>query len=213
MMRFCPQRPHALLLLGPTGSGKTPLGQWLEARGWHDAPCIHFDFGENLRRIVAEDRPDETITPADLDFLRGVLAAGALLEDEQFPIAERILRSFLARHCVDDRTWMVLNGLPRHVGQAQAIDALLAVRLVVRLDCTPETVACRLESNIGGDRAGRSDDNLDRVRKKLDLFQRRTAPLVDHYRRQNVPIATIPISPTTTAEEAATLLLRNFTDV
>ena len=66
-------RPRALLLLGPTGSSKTPLGQLIEQRGLWQTRCLHFDFGANLRQIVAQDRPDELIGRNDLDFLADLL--------------------------------------------------------------------------------------------------------------------------------------------
>jgi adenylate kinase family enzyme len=56
---------EAILLLGPTGSGKTPLGQVLERRGLWGHRCSHFDFGDNLREIVARDEPDESIGAED----------------------------------------------------------------------------------------------------------------------------------------------------
>ena len=89
-------RHRAILLLGPTGSGKTPLGDLIERRGLAGAPCLHFDFGANLRRIVERDRPDEHLGREEIDFLRRVLPSGALLENERFSIAERVLRSLLA---------------------------------------------------------------------------------------------------------------------
>jgi adenylate kinase len=194
-------RHSALLLLGPTGSGKTPLGQCLEARGLGPTACVHFDFGQNLRDVVACNRPDAMISADDIEFLRGVLATGALLEDEHFPLAERILRSFIARRSAGPTTWVVLNGLPRHVGQAGAIDALVEIRRVVCLECPPETVILRLASNIGGDRQGRSDDRLDDVRNKLKIFARRTEPLVEHYRQLGVRVDTIRVTPESTADE------------
>jgi adenylate kinase len=195
------QRQPALLLLGPTGSGKTPLGQLLEARGLHGTKCVHFDFGENLRQVVAGNRPNEAVSQADIDFLRDVLASGALLEDNQFPLAERILSAFLALQEMCGQTWVVLNGLPRHVGQAKAIDAILDVRCVVCLNCGSDAVAHRLANNIGGDRSGRLDDDLDRVRTKLDIFHQRTTPLVDHYCRHGAKITKLDVTSTTTAED------------
>jgi adenylate kinase len=204
------ERPNALLLLGPTGSGKTPLGQLIEARGLGRVRCVHFDFGENLRSIVALDRPDATISRGDVDFLRGVVSSGALLEDEHFPLAERILRRFLDQHRVNDQTVVVLNGLPRHAGQADAIDAILNVRRVVYLECSTETIVQRLANNVGGDRGGRADDGLDQVRAKLDIFHRRTAPLVDHYRSKGVRIETITITSSTMADDALRALEINI---
>jgi adenylate kinase len=206
MMRV--NRHIALLLLGPTGSGKTPLGQMLEARGLCGTKCVHFDFGENLRQLVAHNRPDDAISSDDIEFLRGVLATGALLEDRHFPLAQRILGSFLAHRPMDDETVVVLNGLPRHVGQAQAIDTILDVRRVLWLECSVEAVALRLANNIGGDRGDRPDDQADQVRKRLAVFEQQTAPLVEYYRQRGVTIETLQIAADTTPEQAWATLQR-----
>ncbi len=187
-----------MILLGPTGSGKTPLGDLIAERGLWRKNCLHFDFGANLRRIVERNRPDRLFSREDIDFLRKVLQTGALLGDEHFPIAERILTSFLARHRADAETLVVLNGLPRHVGQAEAIDSILDVRAVVHLRCSSEIILARIRGNVGGDRAGRRDDDLESIRRKLALFAERTAPLLDHYQRLGVRIEPIDVSATMT---------------
>ena len=193
-------RHRALLLLGPTGSGKTPLGELIERRGLAGARCLHFDFGANLRRLVERDRPDEHLGRQDLAFLCRVLQSGALLENEQFSIAERVLRSLLAERGAGPDTVIVLNGLPRHAGQADAVDRILDVREVIRLCCTAETVLARIASNVGGDRTGRDDDDAASIRRKLELFEARTAPLIDHYRARGARIATIEVTPAMTAQ-------------
>jgi len=187
-------RHSAMLLLGPTGSGKTPLGDVTAARGLWGRPAVHFDFGDQLRRVVRRDRPDETISRADIDFLRGVLESGALLEDEQFPLAARLLKSFLGEQPLDDRTLVALNGLPRHVGQAEAIETTLHVCAVVHLRCDEATVLARIANNAGGDRTDRIDDDRAAVRNKLAVFRQRTAPLLDHYRRGAIPIHEIDVA-------------------
>lgn len=193
-------RRPAVLLLGPTGAGKTPLGELMEKRGLWGTRCLHFDFGANLRRIVARNRPDRWIGREELDFLKGVLQSGALLENEHFSIAERVLHSFLAEREADAQTLIVLNGLPRHVGQADAVDRFLEVRMVVALRCSPDTVLARLRSNIGGDRTGREDDDLPSVWSKLALFDSRTALLLDHYRARGTRIETVEVTAGMTAE-------------
>jgi adenylate kinase len=200
--------PRALLLLGPTGSGKTPLGDLIAERGLWQARCVHFDFGAQLRLVAERNRPDELLGRADVDFLREVLETGALLEDEHFPLAERILRSFLAQAGADARTLVVLNGLPRHVGQAEAIDAILDVNTVVRLRCPVETILARIASNVGGDRRGRADDDRASIRRKLALFAERTAPLADYYRAQGARIETIDVTAPMTPAEMWELLAR-----
>jgi len=232
-------QPHAILLLGPTGSGKTPLGEYLTAHGLWGRPCFHFDFGRQLRDAAASARPPANLSADDVAFLRGVLERGALLENEHFPIAEKILRAFLEgkmgtdlqdpqglrrlcpsspapprrakgtddngdRHlrCASEPVpIIVLNGLPRHVDQARDLERIVDVRTVVFLSCRPEVVLRRIDSNAGGDRAGRSDDAEAAVRARLELFARRTGPLVEYYRRRSAAIRTIEVALATTPRE------------
>ena len=174
-------RYRAILLLGPTGSGKTPLGELLERRGLWGHACRHFDFGANLREIVANNRPDERISASEIKFLRSVLQSGALLEDEHFLLAARILDRFLTAKHVQSGDWLVLNGLPRHAGQAKALEGILSVEAVIRLECMPETVLERIRTNAGGDRTERQDDAPEDVARKLAVFSARTASLVNYY--------------------------------
>ena len=202
---------RAVLLLGPTGSGKTPLGDVLQQRGLWRTPCLHFDFGAELREIVdLHDSPLSkgvgAFSQEEVEFLREVLRSGALLEDEQFPIARRILQAFIARHGTDPRALIVLNGLPRHVGQARAIDRILDIRPVVYLQCSRETAWQRIRANTGGDRTSRTDDDPQSVRDKLATFNRRTAPLLEHYRRRGAIVETIEVTVEMTAEQMWAML-------
>lgn len=127
-------RPAAILLLGPTGAGKTPLGDRLEDRGIRGRRLLHFDFGATLRRIAAlSSSAASGYTTAELGIIRNSLATGALLEDEHFPLARKVLESFLARRRFKPGDAVVLNGFPRHAGQAMLLEPLLDVRLVVVL--------------------------------------------------------------------------------
>jgi len=211
-----PDKHRAVLLLGPTGSGKTPLGELIERRGLWKAKCLHFDFGANLRAAVRRDQLDETacrdpglLSRQDVEFLRRVLASGALLENEHFPIARRILQSFIARRGIDRHTWIVLNGLPRHAGQARAIDDILGVEAVVNLDCSGRVVFERIRSNVGGDRADRIDDDLDAVRKKIKLFQERTTPLLEYYASRGTKTITVGVTSEMTPEQVWKVLNRS----
>ena len=191
---------EAIVLIGPTGSGKTPLGELLAARGLWGRRCVHFDFGAALRRIAAGEGSgdfDET----EIQFVRGALSSGALLEDNDFHIALRAIRSELAGRGAGEDCIVALNGLPRHVGQARRLRATVDVRTVVVLNCSPEVVAKRIATNAGGDRTGRRDDDIEAVTRRLEIFTTRTAPLVDYYRDAGGSVETIEVTETTTPQE------------
>jgi len=195
-----------MLLLGPTGSGKTPLGEMLQARGFGQRPCAHFDFGAQLRALVQRNVPDERVSRDELAFLREVLASGALLENEHFPLARRILEGFLVQNDIHRETLVVLNGLPRHEGQARAVETLLKVGLVVHLVCSPEVVSERIQTDVGGDRAARADDTPAAIQKKLVLFERRTAGLLEYYRLRGVRVEVLEITARMTPRETWRIL-------
>lgn len=192
---------RAVLLLGPTGSGKTPLGDSLERRGWRGYRCIHFDFGAQLREVAAGTVRPEGLTAADRAFVVEVLASGALLEDEKFYIAECILRAFIRRKGLGEGAGVVLNGLPRHVDQAVRVERIVRVEWVFHLQCTPEVVQRRLRSDAGGDRAGRVDDEAELVARKLEIFRARTAPLLDYYRILGVRVVEVEVGEETQPED------------
>jgi adenylate kinase len=182
-----------ILLLGATGVGKSPLGDYLEECGWAGCRCWHFDFGNNLRKAASGAFDADLLTDEDVSFVQDVLQSGALLENETFYIAENILKSFVREKGVGEGDYVVLNGLPRHEGQAQAVASIVEVKLVIYLRCLPEVVVSRIENNSGGDRGTRTDDTMPEVRNKIDIFNKRTIPLLDHYRQKNVRIEVVEI--------------------
>lgn len=193
---------QAIVLLGPTGSGKSPLGDWLESQGLWGRRCHHFDFGAHLRATAAAG-PSSRFTPDDITFLHRVLHEGALLENESFQIAEKILDAFIAQRGINLSDWLVVNGLPRHVGQARALESRLAVIMVVQLNCETRAVRERLRLNSGGDRAQRTDDNETLVARKLEIYAQRTRPLVEHYQQQGARMIKVPVGVATSPAEEA----------
>lgn len=206
------ERFPALLLIGPTGSGKTPLGRQLELHGLGAKACIHFDFGENLRQAVSAPEAVSGLAPNDVDLLRQLLEQGLLLEDRDFPIAEKLLRSFLERSQAAPATVVVLNGLPRHIGQARALDRLLDICTVFVLNCAPDVVLARIQQNTGGDRTHRQDDSLAAVERKLETFHERTVPLIDYFESHDANIWRLEVTAAMTPEQMWDALQR-LTDV
>jgi adenylate kinase family enzyme len=193
---------QGILLLGPTGAGKSPLGDRIEAVGLGTRRFCHFDFGANLRRAATREGADADFLEEEREFLRSVLRSGALLENDRFPLAERILRRFLEERCREAAAEVVLNGLPRHVGQAEAVGRIVHVHTVVSLRCSEEVVARRIGTNVGGDRSKRSDDSDTDIRRKLAIFAERTGPLVDYYRRAGRLVIDLPVTAEMTPESA-----------
>jgi adenylate kinase family enzyme len=191
-------RYSAVLLLGPTGAGKTPLGQLMERQGLWGLRCLHFDFGHELRSSINEN---QVLTGPERGVVAQMLRTGALLENEHFPIALELLDDFVRRNHAGLRTLIVLNGLPRHIGQAERMNEVVRMMAVISLECTPETILYRIANNSGGDRTGRMDDSLVEVTRKLELFNQRTAPLLDYYRSHHVGIISVEVGPVSTADE------------
>jgi adenylate kinase family enzyme len=151
-----------------------------------------------LRRIAAGRDVPNTFDRDDLCIVKQVLTAGLLLENESFHIAKKILRGFLRDVAVADNDLLILNGLPRHVGQARDTDRLVNIRAILSLECTPDIVRARINLNTGGDRIGRLDDSLANIRAKLKTFQERTRPLLQYYANKGIPVHHLVVGMETT---------------
>ncbi|MFU8780114.1 MAG: L-threonylcarbamoyladenylate synthase [Kiritimatiellia bacterium] len=204
-------KPHAILLIGPTGSGKTPLGNIAETQGLHNRPCAHFDFGAQLR--AHQHAPPETMTPESLTIIHTVLEQGRLLEPDEDFVACEILLNWL--HNRSTETIVILNGLPRTIAQARAIASILHVSMVIELVADDSIIMQRISTNSGGDRKGREDDEYDAIKKRLDTYRRKTRPLVKHYMRNHIPVLQVLVSIQTDPRDVWSKvppLLQNQTD-
>ncbi len=191
----------AVLLLGPTGVGKSPLGDSLARHGLFGRLCRHLDFGAELRLAISNKDRSAGYSYDELDFIHGVLERGLLLENEHFPLAQKIMSLFLDRTGFSQKDLLVLNGIPRHTGQARDIEKIGTIHALIVLDCTAEDVYCRIRDNVGGDRTERVDDKRDLIERKLNIYHERTTPLIEHYQSRGSRIFRVSISSDMTAEK------------
>jgi adenylate kinase len=152
-----------LLFLGPPGAGKGTQAELLAER--HQ--LLHLSTGELLRAEVKAG------SALGLE-AEAVMARGELVSDA---LVLAIVRHRLEGH---QGGWL-LDGFPRNLAQAEALDGLLAeldqrIERVLLLELEDGVLIQRLLSR------GRADDNEAVIRNRLVVYQEQTAPLIDHYR-------------------------------
>ncbi|MFA4973176.1 MAG: hypothetical protein WC683_11220 [bacterium] len=154
-MGFAGNMP-ALLLIGPTGSGKSPLGAMLEKRtGW-----VHFDFSHELRSIV-RGASDHDLTEEEIAYISNLLSRHEPFSDDKSHTMKKIVGSFIKKN--SGAPGVILNGLPRHIKQAKDIDDLIEVKKVAVLNV---------------DHAGR-DDDAHETAPMIEHFRRSGTSIID----------------------------------
>jgi adenylate kinase len=160
-----------LVLLGAPGSGKGTQAARLKA----DLNVPHISTGDMLRAAVAAG------TPLGLK-AKAVMDAGQLVSDD---ILLGMLEERLAQD--DARNGFILDGYPRNLAQADALDHLLArigqpLDAVVKLEVPSEAIIGRCQIRFQAE--NRADDNPDTVRKRLGIYAEQTAPVADFYAKR-----------------------------
>jgi adenylate kinase len=108
--------------------------------------------------------------------VESIMAAGELVSDD---LVVAIVDERLSKE--DARCGYLLDGFPRTIGQAEALNdsVINAIGTVVLLDVPTEEVVQRLLKR--AEEEGRSDDNEETIRRRLEVYEADTAPLVDFY--------------------------------
>src|SRR4051812_39117538 len=163
-----------LILLGPPGAGKGTQAQRLI----HKHGIIQLSTGEMLRAAVAAE------TPIGLQ-AKDIMASGALVPDE---IVIGIISDRLDQP--DMKNGFILDGFPRTVPQAAALDELLKrkhIKLdaVVELRVNESALLNRVETRVAEMRARgedvRIDDTPEVLSKRLANYRTQTEPLIHYY--------------------------------
>ncbi len=187
------------VLLGAPGSGKGTQGVVLSKK--YNIPQV--STGDLLRAAVTAGSELGKKAKTAMD-------AGALVSDD---IVIGLIKERLAED--DAKNGYILDGFPRNIAQAEALDAMLAelnqpLQGVILLDVAFDELLQRLTGrrtckdcgaiyNIhlsppkvegrcdicGGELFQRADDNEETISNRLNVYQQQTAPLVDFYSKQN----------------------------
>jgi adenylate kinase len=172
-----------LLVLGPQGAGKgTQAKRISEAHG-----IPHVSTGDMFRSAIAAGTElGNQVAP--------ILASGELVPDE---LTIALIRARLGEE--DARRGFVLDGFPRNVQQAEALDAMLAsirraIDHVLFFDLSDDVAAERMRGRAAAE--GRTDDTPEVIARRLAIYHEQTEPVVERYRAAGVLVplrADLPI--------------------
>lgn len=160
-----------LVLLGAPGSGKGTQATRLKEH----LQVPHISTGDLLRAEVAAGSKLGTEA-------KEIMARGDLVSDE---ILLGMLEDRFSRP--DTGRGFILDGYPRNLAQADALDALMTrigqpLDAAVQLDVPTELLVERIAGRAAAE--GRADDSPESVRTRLQVYERQTAPVVEFYRQR-----------------------------
>ncbi len=156
-----------LLIMGPPGAGKGTQAKILAQK----FNLVHLSTGDILRKEI--DRNSEVGLKAQT-----YMNAGNLVPDE---VLLEMMNSTLTE--LKDNG-VILDGFPRTISQAEALDAMLlsnslSVDKVISLEVDDNVLTQRLLSR------GRSDDNEETIKNRLNVYKNQTLPIKDYYLKNN----------------------------
>ena len=157
-----------LIFLGPPGAGKGTQAELL-ANLWQ---IPHISTGDLLRAAVAQQTSLGQQAQSYMD--RGELVPDQLVMDL---VRERLSQA-------DAQAGWILDGFPRNVMQASALDEMLkeigqACEGTVNFEVPDEVLVGRMLGR------GRKDDNEEVIRRRLEVYREQTEPLIDFYRTRH----------------------------
>ena len=185
------------VIFGPPGSGKGTYASRLQSKLGVDVIAM----GDIFREIMKEDS-------ALGRRVKGFVEKGLLVPDE---VVIEVLKQRLAK--VPKDKGFILDGFPRTIEQANALDKIVKVDVVILL-VVPEWIVverlstrriCRKCGEVynvrylkpkvegvcdkcGGELYQRSDDTAEVIKDRIKVYERQTRPILQHYKKQKVKL-------------------------
>lgn len=189
--------PHRIVLVGPPGAGKGTQAVILSQQ----LGIPHISTGDMLREAVSAG--------SELgQQVKAVLDSGELVSDE---ILVKIVRERLTNS--DCQFGFLLDGFPRTVQQAEALTEMLKelarpLTHLVKIIVPQEVLIARIISR--AQEAGRSDDTLEVVSRRVQVYWEKTAPVIKYYQLLSVSggeIKMVEVDGIGTVEEVSARLM------
>ena len=162
-----------IIICGAPGSGKGTQSDLIVDK----YTLTHLSTGDLLRNEIAK----KTVLGVEAE---RYIANGNLVPDSM--IVDIVLKA------IDDQTkdsnGIILDGFPRNVEQAEALEAMMTqlnkeITILVDLQVDTEELISRLL--IRGETSGRCDDNLETIKKRLEVYEVKTTPVNNFYKNRH----------------------------
>jgi adenylate kinase len=184
------------IIFGAPGAGKGTYSARLQSQLGVDVIAMGDIFRESVKQNTELGRK-----------VKSYVEKGALVPDD---VVVEVLKDRLSK--VPEGKGFLLDGFPRTIAQADTLESIAKIDVILQLDVPDQIIVERLTSrrlckncgavyNIrflkpkvegkcdkcGGELYQRTDDNEEVIRNRLQVYKNQTEPLIEYYKKKNVP--------------------------